>query len=281
VSGKSWTFTDTQVSTGTKEVSNGTYFATAVPAVALYDDFSAPLVDPDKWFGAERSGGGGILAEAVRLIQANGLRLSSRSYGATDSDVERGHGSFQLVFPDANSIHAIRAKVQVVNVQSVGCAANASPTQAAAVIGGFFFNSGTPTPGDSTGDVIVGINVARLSDSTDGPQVLEIFGSAVQCTNADCSAQTSLPGAPVPLGKIAVGVPVRLFIAWDKSKKRFLFQRGINAMVALPYVVSDNAPPSNALKGLGLVELVAACTSAPRPAAMVNALFDHVEVGTQ
>jgi hypothetical protein len=85
----------------------------------------------------------------------------------------------------------------------------------------------------------------------------------------------------VPLGKIAVGASVRLFVAWDKPKKRFLFQRGINAMVTLPYGISDNAAPSNAFKRLGVVELVAACTSASRPAAMVNALFDHVEVGTQ
>jgi hypothetical protein len=99
VSGNNWTFTDTKVSTGIKQVSKGTYFATAAPAVALYDDFSAPLINPDKWFGDEGSGGGGKLAEVVRLVQTNGLRLFSRSNGAADLGCRHGARIFRTKIP--------------------------------------------------------------------------------------------------------------------------------------------------------------------------------------
>jgi len=58
-----WTLVDTKQAT--KQTYQGTYTLSAVPALSLYDNFSAPLIDPSKWSGAEN---GGILTESVRLI---------------------------------------------------------------------------------------------------------------------------------------------------------------------------------------------------------------------
>ena len=276
--GATFTLIITKVSNGAKQTFTGTYTIAAVPTVSLYDDFTAPLIDPTRWYGAEASG---MVTEAVRLIQGGSLRLFSRSYGATDSDTGATFSALRLAFSNPNPIHAIRAKVQVTNFQSVGCPGNTTPTFPAAEIAGFFFNTGTPTPGDATGDVHVELDVLRLSNSTNPPGVLEVVGAVVLCQDAPCLTATHLPGSPVNVGKTHVGVPVRLFLAWDQPNKRFLFQSGNSAIVAVPYTVSDSSPPAVAFKRLDSRANVANCTTTPRPHAMLDVLFDHVEVGTQ
>lgn len=280
VTGNNWTFTDTAVSSGKKQVSQGTYTAAAVPGVALYDDFSAPLINPDKWSGGEFAANGGILAEGFRGIQLTALRLLSRRYAGTGSDSGTGFSNMRLDFTNPNLVSAIRAKVQVTNFHVTGCAGNTSPSFTGAQIGGFFFNTGTPTPGNATGDVQAVMDVLRFSNSTDAASLLQISASVIQCTSADCTSFNQLPGSPVNLGKVGVGVPVRLFVAWDQPNKQFLFQRGTNAMVAVPYAVSDASGPGNTEKRLQTFAFVANCTTAPRPQALMDVNFDHVEVNT-
>jgi hypothetical protein len=81
----------------------------------------------------------------------------------------------------------------------------------------------------------------------------------------------------VSLGKVSVGVPVRLFVAWDQAHKQFLFQRDNNVMVGVPYTVSDSAAPGIAQKRLQSFGFVANCTAGPRPEALMDVLFHHVE----
>ncbi len=273
-----WTLVDTKVQTGAKQIFQGTYTLSAVPVVSLYDDFTVPPINPGKWFGDQFTGGDGRVTEGVRMVQGSGLRLFSRTYGGTGSDTGTAFGGFRLAFVNPDAIHAIRAIVQVLNFESTGCGGNPSATYAAALVGGFFFNTGTPTPGDATGDVHADVSVFRVSNSTDAPKVLEIIGNVVQCTNQSCLGATPLPGSPVSLGKVGVGVPVRLFVAWDQAKKQFLFQRGANVVVAVPYTVSDGAQPGVAFKRLDSMAFVANCTTSPRPEALMDIRFDHVEI---
>lgn len=277
-SGANWNALDKKISNGAKQTYEGTYTISAVPTVSVYDDFTNPLIDPDKWIGSEFTGGEGNIAEAARLIQSGALRLFSRIYGGTDSDAGSSFGAFRLAFPDPNSIHAIRARVQVMGFESVGCAGTSASTDVRAVIGGFFFNTGTATPGDATGDVHAQISIDRASNSTDKHTVLQISGEVVQCTNSSCLTATQLGTSPVNLGKVGVGVPVRLFIAWDQANHQFLFQSGTNAMVPLAYGVSDSSPPAIAFKRLDSNAFVANCTTTPRPHAVMDVRFDHVEV---
>jgi hypothetical protein len=285
VTGNNWTFTDTNVTTGKKQVSQGTYTAAVVPGVALYDNFSAPLINPDKWSGGEYAANGGVLAEGIRGIQVVGiqptaLRLLSRRYAGTESDSGTGFTNMRLDFAHPTLVTAIRAKVQVTNVHVTGCAGNPAPSFTGAQIGGFFFNTGTPTPGNATGDVQAVVDVRRSSNSTDAASLLQISANVIQCTSSDCTSFSQLPGSPVSLGKVGLGAPVRLFVAWDQPNKRFLFQRATSAMVTIPYTVSDASGPGNTDKRLQTFAFVANCTTAPRPQALMDVQFAHVEVNT-
>jgi len=275
----SWTLVDADKKTHTTQTTQGTYTSSTVPPVSLYDNFSALVINPDKWSGGEYAVPGGIMTEAIRVIQQGALRLASRRYGGTDSDNGADFSGLRLDFADPRSVTAIRAQVQVMSFQARGCASNSSAsTYTGMDFGGFFFNSGTPTPGDATDDVLAVINVFRTSDSKDPPKVLQIVGNVLHCTSQDCTSTTPLGGSPVSLGTVNLGVPVRLFIAWDKANHQFLFQRANDVMVAVPYSVSDSADPGINQKRFQSFGFVANCTTTPRPQGLMDILVRQVEI---
>ncbi len=193
----------------------------AVEPLALYDNFNAPLIDPDRWFGSEFSFLG---AEAVREIFGNRLHMRYRGYGDTGSNSDTMFDLFRLNFADADAVTAMKATVRVTNVESTGCAANGSPTQARASLNGFFFNTRTPTPGSAENDVLAAIRVRRLSDSTDPAGVLQVVAVVIHCGDANCFTGPFL--GFINLGTVAVGDKVTLRIQWDPDNNRFIFQRG-------------------------------------------------------
>ena len=120
-----------------------------VPVYALerlvpYDNFNAAHIDPDKWFGAESEGPG---TEAIQQLQDQRLSLVYRSYGKTDSDSGNPRNTLDLIFRNSAAVTAIQATVQVNDAAVTGCSSNPKATLATAILGGFFFNSATPTPG--------------------------------------------------------------------------------------------------------------------------------------
>ena len=208
----------------------------------------------------------------------------SRRYGSTDSDSGRSFSSLHLDFASPASVTAIRAVVQVINIQSIGCADNTAVPENGLDVGGFFFNTGTPTPGDATGDVLAVLEAVRVSNTPDHPLFLEIVGNVLHCTSADCTSSDALPGSPVALGQVSVGVPIRLFIGWDKANKQFLFQRNNAAMEAVTYTVSDSAAPGVAQKRLQTFGYVSNCTATagvPRPDSMMDVRFHEVEINAK
>lgn len=246
----------------------------ALEPLVLYDDFSAKLIDPDKWFG----GGGGFLCEeAIRQTQGGRLRLLCRSYGKTDSDTGTSGCSLTLNFSKPAVVTAIAATIQVKKVQAAGCAIPGSAVaDIRALLHGSFFNAGTPTPGSSVNDVRATLRLDRASSSTDPPNVLRVQARAFQCTNDTCSTSTSLGFKD--LGPVTSGDIVKLRLQWHSDNNRFIFQRDVQPEVFLSYSVPDTAPPSNQFKYLGVLKDVPNCTATPRPVGFMDAFFDDVMV---
>ena len=249
-----------------------------VPVYALerlvpYDDFNAAHIDPDKWFGAESEGPG---TEAIRQLQDQRLSLVYRSYGKTDSDSGSPRNNFDLIFRNSAAVTAIQATVQVNDAAVTGCSSNPEATVAMAILGGFFFNTATPTPGSLENDVVAFIGILRASDATDPPDVLRAVSFVFHCTNANCTAGSELHVKE--LGPIKRGEMARLRVQWDRDNHRFIFQRDDNPEVVAPYTVSDTAPPGLQIKFLDAVHEIPNCTASPRPVAFIEALFDDVMV---
>ena len=252
-------------------------FAEALEPFKPYDTFEVGPVNPDKWVGFQS---GTEVREAVRTIiqdsEGRHLRIFDRSYGETASDAGASFGGFAFAFTNPSTITAIGATVQVRNFKSTGCPSNPNSTIVAADIFGEFFNVGTPIPGSRVDDVFAVVEALRFSNSTDPPDVLRVDAIVVHCHNFDCSDRTFL--SVTPLGTVTKGQWVRLQMQWDQANHQFIFQRGKQAPVIVPYTVSDTAAPGFQLKDVEVVQLVANCTAAPRPVGMIDSLFDNVSV---
>ena len=168
--------------------------------------------------------------------------------------------------------------MQVRNVESKGCPTylNSTPTLATAQIFGFFFNTNATVPGNGTNDVIAGVSPQRRSDSTDPPDVLEIFYFVALCADPNCVVSPYL-GSGI-LGTVKTGEWVRLLLQWDREHHRFIFQRDREQPVFVTYTVLDAAAPGIQLKTLGADNFIANCSNTLRPVGMVDALFDNVFV---
>jgi len=255
--------------------------------LTLYDNFQSKYLNPDNWFGSES---GTTVLESVRQIKTDpvygykSLSLLHRGYGGTGSNSGRTVARNRLLFSDGTGISTIQAKVQVKKVQAVGCTANITNpnTDVQARFGGFFFNTGTPTPGDSTNDVGAFVALRRLSESDDKPNVLEVVGYAIHCTNADCTQSTPIGDTGQDLGTALVGQRIKLRITWDQVNNRFVFQKGNSSEVPLAYdpgTYPDGADPGTSnggFKRLDVQELVTNCTSLPRPVGFMEVWFDDV-----
>jgi len=261
----------------------------ASPASAqlvLYDNFEASLLDPGRWFGAESEGTGIRILESRRQIKIEpvfgfrGLNIFARSYAATGSNTSRFSSSDRLVFNDGSLIKTIQAAVLVKKFEETACATNTSVTEPRVRIGGFYFNTGTSIPGDSTNDVQAFIIVGRPIDATDlAADELKIYARVNLCSDADCSNSTDIGGQDI--GTVRVNKKVKLRITWDQANNRFVFQKGKAAEVSINYAVPVGSGPGTLNGGNKRLEvhlLIPNCTSAPRPVASLDAFFDDIMI---
>lgn len=255
--------------------------AHAAEHLVLYDNFQTSRINPNKWYGSEF---GGAVREAFRglagdpLVPGNRrLRLENRSYGDTTSDTGARFGGFRLNFFNPSAVTAIQAIVEVKSFQATRCSTPGSAvTRARALLAGYFFNTGTPTPGSGVNDVWAGIMIQRRSDSTDPSNTLRVISAVALCTDASCLTSTTLDSTD--LGPVTKGQRVKLRIEWDQANHRFIFQKDAEPEVFSPYAVSDTAPPGLNNKRLDVAHWVANCTATPRPVAFMQALFDDVSI---
>ena len=129
----------------------------AIPAGAqqplvLFEDFEGKSLDPVKWFGMESAATGMVILEGARQMkteptyQYRGLYLLDRAHANTANDTGASTASNRLFFADGN-IRTIQALVQVKKLKNTLCSTNTAPNEARLRFGGFYFNTGTPTPG--------------------------------------------------------------------------------------------------------------------------------------
>jgi hypothetical protein len=254
-----------------------------VPVYALerlvpYDDFNAAHIDPDKWSGGVY---GDASTEAIRQLQDHRLRLAYRSYGKTEADRGSLWHNQSLVFPNSATITAIQATVQVTDAMATGCRGNPRSTETVAILGGFFFNTATPTPPGWVNEVMAGFRLVRTSDASEPPDVLRVHSFVLHCKEKwDCHPLDPRTKLHLQnLGLVKLGEMTRLRVQWDQENHRFIFQRGGDPEIVAPYTVSDTSPPgSDSKKWLTITNGVANCTATPRPVAFIDALFDDVMV---
>jgi hypothetical protein len=253
------------------------------PAHALepfvpYDNFNTIFLNPDKWIGSE-SNSGVLILENSRENVLGHLHFRSRAYSGTASDSGYAAGGTRLVFAEADKVTAIKAKIQVFYVEAKGCATNPQYARAAVRLGGYFFNTGTPTPGNGVNDVLANVTVQRRSDSTDKPQVLKVVASIVRCVTANCSA--TAPVSSVDLGTTSLWSTVSVSIQWDKDNHQFIFTLDGHPKTYIPYNLPDTSPPglqnSNS-KRIEAQGLLPNCTGEPQPVAFIDAFLDDVYV---
>jgi hypothetical protein len=242
--------------------------APALEGLALYDDFSAPTLDPARWTRDVQ----------WRAVENNALRLRWRSWGGTGSD----SGAASLEGENAEiarglPVTQMRANLRVSSFELTGCAANATPTSVFAGLAGLFFNTGNRATGSSVGDVAAALWAVRDSASGDPPGILRLQGRMFMCSDRNCDAMAPL-GAAVDLGTVATGTSVLLQLEWDRANKRFLFSRDKGAAQPIAYTLDHSADAGRPVKALLAATTLAHCASGPRTLGSVDARFDNVAV---
>jgi hypothetical protein len=239
----------------------------------LYDNFNADTINPSKWFGNEWSEFLTV-EENTRMIEKNTLHLLSRIYGQAGSNTGDSEGGNRLRFRDAGPIYGIKATFKAKDISVVNCPANPIPSWAQARLMGYFFNTGTPTPGSSVNDVYAQIRMIAV-----GENELEVTAKVSLCNDAACNDATTI-GAQT-LGTAKLNKKTTLSMEWDQANNRFIFQRDKQAPVYVNYTVSDSSPPGTSNnKRLDAAGGAANCTSNPRTSASIDAFFDNVYVKT-
>lgn len=248
----------------------------ALEPFVLYDDFTGQLIEVDKWFGSEHKTGGVVNLENVRVITRGYLRMANVAYSDQNSDSGFNAGGILLNFTDEDLVTAIKASVGVDIVLVTRCPTNSFATEAAVRLVGNFFNTGVPTPGNDIGDVKAYIDIERLSDSTEAPNILHVRGQVVKCTDTQCISANKL--FDQDLGTVTLQQLTDLSIQWDQANHRFIFQLNNNPLVYASYTVPDTSPPGLRNKRIGVSPRLPNCTAEPRPMAIMDVYFDKVYV---
>jgi len=241
--------------------------AAALEGMTAYDNFSVSPIDPTKWSSFERKRGIG-----------NGmLQMVERDWGQTSSDTGTLANSYSTFITRPSKVTQLKASVLLNAVDVTGCAANSSLSAARARIAGYFFNTGNPVSGNSTGDVAAQVRIIRYSNSTDAPGVARVEGLALVCLNSGCSDSHTI-GAVQQLGTLSVGQTAVLQLEWDRANKAFHFMRDTTTTASVTYTLNDSIAPASDGKYVGLRTEVASCQSGPRAYSSIDASFDNVQV---
>ena len=249
--------------------------AHALEPLVQYDNFNTIFLNQQKWIGSEPNGGVLILDNS-RENDWGRLHFRNRSYGGTTSDSGWATGGTRLAFTEPDKVTAIKAKVQVLYVEATGCAANPTYTRASVMLGGYFFNTGTPTPGSGVNDVLARVSIQRQSDSTDKPSLLRVVASVYKCLNETCTATETI--GSVDLGAASLWFIIPVSIQWDKNSHQFIFQLDRSPKAYIPYTYQDTSPPGLESKRIEVQARLPNCTGEPRSVAFIDALVDDVFV---
>jgi len=245
--------------------------------LVLYDDFSSPLINPDKWYGTNQTGGAGNpTTEAEQILRSGQLEMTLSQYGLSNSDSGSTTGLVHLRVINPIPITTMQASVTVLSGEADACPTNASGAafSARAEVMGNFFNDGSSTgANDLTGDVI-----ARVGLAVDAAAGNVIQAAISRCSNSACSSSSSV-GFQNFTGTWTVNRPQTLTLTWDHANHQFVFSAkpsgGSVETHSIPYTLSDSAPSGGPTKTLRIFNSAANCNGSQKHAFM-DALFDTV-----
>jgi hypothetical protein len=242
----------------------------------LYDSFSHPLINPERWSGFEASGGlAAPNTETARHVILGVLHQKLVGYGSAASDSGSASHTTGLQVTDPASVIGIQAKVAVIAAIAKGCAGNTTTARARAQLIGEFFNNGSGGPSDRTGDILAGIQ--KQLDSLAGRQILAFIN---RCNDAGCTSFTSLAthlfGTTWNFGQSHV-----LRVEWDAVSNEFIFTINPGSSSeeshVLSYGESDSAPPVLDFKRLSLNSTTPNCER-DQLKTSIHAAFHNVHV---
>lgn len=256
--------------------------------LSIYDAFSAPTINPDKWIGLESSG----LAdtEVYRRIVQGQAQLLLRTAGSNASDTGFTRASNRLrighraLLTGSPRITAMEARMTLLAAEVDTCATNLTPFSDARVqVVGVFFNDGTGNnrPGDRTGDVSAGVIKAALSDAR------RLFLADVRrCADAACGTVVSV-GVKLFARSWAVGDTDLMRVVWNAAANNFVFT--VNKVagpsshgsesVTLTYTGSDTALPKRFFNDFTQILSINNCTGGA-VSAFMDLRVDNVQLNT-
>lgn len=246
----------------------------------LYDKFSGTLIDHEKWFGNEATGGPqNPTTEIAREIRAGRLRMLLNQHGNDGSDSGTSGGQVRLQMTTPGGVIGMKAKVIVNQANSDECPANVSAlVRGRAQVSGAIFNDGTSTgSGDRTGDIVAGVQ--KILDTKLG-MVIQPF--LVRCTNSTCGSTAGInPLAPASFVTTwSPGSVDTVSWLWDKTNNRVVYTSTTlvgKEVLEIAYTADDSTPPVLDFKQLSLNHSAANCTGT-QTRTFMDASFDGVKV---
>ncbi len=262
-------------------------------SMTLFDDFNKNkgAINALKWVGQENESDtdNRVIREGVRQIKGQQLHLGVCARGTCVSCGDTGSkwGMTRLKTRDLVGVTALKTTVKVNKVTLVGGTANTAPAIARARLLGYFFNDGTSTgAGDATGDVYAYICLGKASNSATAPNKVDIQGYVFRCKDAACNSQDTVGSTPVSLGTVPIGQPVTLYVEWDQTNHKFIFQKikgqTLRKTQEISYSLTDTAAPADnnnnyRVDVIGMVPNDSTATTLGTiPTAAMDASFDDV-----
>jgi len=242
--------------------------AQALESMATYDNFNVPSLDMNKWLEGER----------MRANSDGGLNMRVAEVGQRHTDVGITNAGWSLPLARTARVSQLKATITVNGFEVVGCASNTTPSAARARLIGTFFNTGNPIDNSRVGDMLAQVEIARRSNSTDPEGILRITGTLHVCEDVECDIARQV-GTSVPLGTVALGMPVTVSLEWDKVGKRFVYGRDGTESGTIAYTQTDYTQTSRGLKALNVSARPANCTTGATKAVM-DARFQQFQVNT-
>lgn len=250
-------------------------------AVATYDDFNGQvLIDGNKWFGNEQSGG----VDVIRRAENNELVLAFAAYGDTNSDAGQANLRNRLHFEpttgvDFSSVTTVAFDGTIDLVLAEDCIAN--PEGASVEIRWIrqFFNDGSSTgPNDAIGDIGA---YMRMRVSSNGST--SIAANIYRCTNADCNESTDITFESFPTG-FSLGETKMLGVQWDPLNDLFTFAVDLGlpseeVIIGSYNGFNDSTPPVQEFMYIGNRVRVPNCTAGRKRAAILSTI-DNVRLNS-
>jgi hypothetical protein len=197
--------------------------------------------------------------------------------GTAAGDVNSSFG-FVKVF------QSLRVSVKVNDVEVTGCPdINTSASSSRTRLAMFFFNAGNITPPPEPpvlpgriNDVLVQIRIQRSSNSTDKPQLLEVWADLGRCADPGCFGG---PGpSPVSLGKIMLGQWATIEVDWNGDRQ---FNLRLNKKPTIVFDIPSEwgvYPVSSPGNTLGVANRIASCPADQRAVGFIDAEFENLFV---